>query len=240
MKHQMNTEVLVSNKELAKWRLKIELAWQKSVEGVIEVGKLVKQAKDELGVSFTLLATELPFSSSVAAYLIKIAENPVLTNPEYFSRLPNSYNTLYHLTSVNEVQLIKQIENGEITPSFTLEKAKTLKADAPLIKSESKPGLHESKNSRQVTYEVGNIHITTTSNIESFQNELKILLEKYKGNITYTHKPSSLANFHEAKLLNKAYEKLNQYESQLQSINLDDLRLQPLLAKHQQITQLTK
>ena len=69
----MNTIVISSQKELAEWRTRIESAWQKSVQSVIEVGNLVKQAKEPLGVSYTLLETELPFSSTVAAFLIKMA-----------------------------------------------------------------------------------------------------------------------------------------------------------------------
>lgn len=103
----MLPQAISSEKELAGWRNRIELAWQKSVASVIEVGKLVKQAKTELGVSYSLLETELPFSSTVAAFLIKISEHPVLSNPAYFPKLPNSYNTLYHLTSVDETQLVK-------------------------------------------------------------------------------------------------------------------------------------
>lgn len=58
----MNTMVISSNSELSEWRARIETAWSRSVESVIEVGNLVKQAKEQLGVSYTLLETELPFS----------------------------------------------------------------------------------------------------------------------------------------------------------------------------------
>ena len=67
----MDTAIVITKTELNEWRSRIEAAWQRSVESVIEVGRLVKQAKDELGVSFALLETELPFSSTVAAFLIK-------------------------------------------------------------------------------------------------------------------------------------------------------------------------
>ena len=116
---EMGTEVISSEKELNAWRQKIEAAWHKSVASVIEVGKLIKQAKETLGVSYTLLETELPFSSTVAAFLVKIAEHPVLSNPAYYPKLPNSYNTLYHLAKVDEKQLVKQIESGEMVfPPF--------------------------------------------------------------------------------------------------------------------------
>ena len=74
----MKTEIVASQKELNEWRNRISSAYQKSVASVIEVGRLVKQAKERLGVSYELLVTELPFSASNAAYFVKIAEHPVL------------------------------------------------------------------------------------------------------------------------------------------------------------------
>ena len=134
----MSTMVSTKENELTEWRTRIESAWQKSVQSVIEVGNLVKQAKEQLGVSYSLLEAELPFSSTVAAFLIKIAENPVLSNPTYHSRLPNGYNTLYYLASVDEKQLVQQLESGEITPNFTVANAKLLRDLLP-SKASSKP-----------------------------------------------------------------------------------------------------
>jgi hypothetical protein len=170
----MNTVVLSSQKELEDWKIRIESAWQKSVQSVIEVGNLVKQAKEQLGVSYTLLESELPFSSTVAVFLIKIAENPVLSNPTYHARLPNGYNTLYYLASVDEKQLVQQIENGEITPNFTLASAKSLREALP-----KKPTSTTAvpKKPKTVTYEVGSISIAAPDNVEQFQKDLTKLLK---------------------------------------------------------------
>ena len=110
----MNTVIISSEKELAEWRTRIESAWQKSVQSVIEVGNLVKQAKEQLGVSYTLLETELPFSSTVAAFLIKIAENPVLSNPTYHARLPICVNTEPSLPTVVEPIFVYVVPSDEM------------------------------------------------------------------------------------------------------------------------------
>lgn len=125
MKTVMDRQV-TTNKEVDQWRASIESAWQKSVQSVIEVGRLVKQAKEELGSSYALLETQLPFSSTVAAFLVKIAERPVLSDAQYYSKLPNGYNTLYYLASVDEETLKEQIDKGEVTPNFTIANAKAL------------------------------------------------------------------------------------------------------------------
>lgn len=187
----MSDIVTVYGSQLDDWRNRIEAAWQRSVASVIEVGKLVKQAKEELGVSYNLLETELPFSSTVAAFLIKIAEHPVLSNPAYYPKLPNSYNTLYHLASVDEQQLIQQIESGEITPDYTLHSAKTLRGVSPkTAKSKTEPA-----KQKEARYDVGVISISEPQKLNQFEAELAALLEKYGGTIAITHKQNSLAEF---------------------------------------------
>ena len=217
----MNTAVLVNESALADWRTRIEAAWQKSVSSVIEVGRLVRQAKEELGVSFNLLETELPFSSTVAAFLIKIAENPVLSNPIYYARLPNSYNTLYHLTSVDEQQLVKQIESGEISPNFTLSRAKSLRVNAP----KAGTAKQSAPPPKTPTYEVGTLSIEEPHHIEKFEADLAALLLKYNGSIALTHNENSLAEWHRKLLLQKANEQIAKSEAQLGNISLEQLRM---------------
>lgn len=219
----MNNLVSKNERELSNWRTRIETAWQKSVASVIEVGRLVKQAKEELGVSFTLLETELPFSSSVAAFLIKIAENPVLSNPVYQSRLPNSYNTLYHLAGVDSKQLVKQIENGEITPNYTLASAKSLKVVSP---KPLKKATGTKQKTTPTTYEVGIMSIPAPKNIDQFEKDLGQLLAKYEGTIALTHKEQSLAEWHRKQLHQYALKEIDRSESSLKGvITLEDLRI---------------
>jgi hypothetical protein len=218
----MNTVVLSSQKELEDWKTRIESAWQKSVQSVIEVGNLVKQAKEQLGVSYTLLETELPFSSTVAAFLIKIAENPVLSNPTYHARLPNGYNTLYYLASVDEKQLVEQIENGEITPNFTLASAKSLREALPKKPTTSST---VTKKPKTVTYEVGSISIAAPDNVDQFQKDLTKLLTKYGGTITYTHKDNSVSEWHRKIVHQQACEMIAQSEAGLQNISYEEIRM---------------
>lgn len=220
---EMGTEVISSEKELNAWRQKIEAAWHKSVASVIEVGKLIKQAKETLGVSYTLLETELPFSSTVAAFLVKIAEHPVLSNPAYYPKLPNSYNTLYHLAKVDEKQLVKQIESGEITPDYTLKSAKVLGEFAPKTSKVNKAAVK--RKTRSTMYEVGTISISTPNQLDSFERELAALLEKYKGEITLTKRENSLAEWHREHLHAQALEKIAKSESEFKNITLDQVRM---------------
>lgn len=212
--------VVISKSQLDDWRVRIETAWQKSVASVVEVGQLVKQAKETLGVSFSLLETELPFSSTVAAFLVKIAENPVLSNPIYFNRLPNSYNTLYHLAAVEEQQLVQKIEDGVITPSYSLLSAKMLRENAKPPTAAQSGGKKKSSS-----YVVGTLSIEAPKDLEQFEKELAALVEKYSGQVAYAHAENSLFSWHKGLLREQSLKKIEKSEKQLKSTTLEQMRM---------------
>ena len=217
----MATEIITQSNEYTEWKTKISDAWQRSVGSVVEVGKLIRAAKTALGVSYSLLETELPFSPTVAAYLVKIAEHPVLSNPDNFSRLPSAYNTLYHLASVDEAKLIEQLDNGEITPDYGLASAKALRDLSPNIKT----SLSASKKPKQQKYSVGTIAIAAPENIDDFQRELSALLKKYDGEINYTTKQQSLAELGMKSLHELSVQSIKEAETELTHLNMTDLRI---------------
>ena len=94
-----------SQSRVEHWSSEINSAWTKTVGSVVEVGKLIRQAKEDLGASFRALEGQLPFHSSTATYFIKIAEHPVLSNQDYWSKLPSSYSTLYALSALEGAEL---------------------------------------------------------------------------------------------------------------------------------------
>lgn len=215
----MAGQLVASKREINDWKNRIELAWQKSVASVIEVGSLIKAAKAKLGISFAMLEVELPFSSSVAAYLVKIAENPVLSNPRYFNKLPNGYNTLYYLSSVEDGLLQEKIERGEITPDFSLASAKSLREVAPKSPASGKP------RTKVQSFEVGTISVPVLKNLDAFEHDLASLLEKYGATITLTKKSTSLAEWHKSQLLKQAKEKISKCEAELGELSLEQMRM---------------
>jgi superfamily II RNA helicase len=215
----MSEQELISKNELDDWRSRIEAAWQKSVESVIEVGRLVQQAKSELGASYSVLETELPFSSTVAAFLIKIVENPILSDPQYFNRLPNSYNTLYHLSSIDNDELVKQIEDGVITPDYGLTSAKKLKSQSSSTSDET-----NNKETKSL-YEVGKIQIEKIEDLEGLKNDLNKLLKKYNGSISYSKNKESLYEHYHNQLLQQSLQKIEELEKSLNDVSLDQLRM---------------
>ena len=162
----------------------INSEWRKSVQGVLEVGRLLIQAKEkcEHGEFLRLfkghenaVSEPVPFSERTAERLIAVASNPVISDPTHVSDLPQSWGTLYELTKLDDETLIAGIKAGEITPETTRAQAAALHAD-PVEKPEKPP--HEEmadavKNA--VTRLVG--HLTTREQFDYVRRRLQSLLE---------------------------------------------------------------
>ena len=98
---------------------RIKGAWRKRVEGVIETGRALIEAKTELeGRSFRSLveSNELPFSRGTAIKLMKIAEHPILSSGSHVNHLPESWGTLYELTRLPNDVLRAKLADGSINP----------------------------------------------------------------------------------------------------------------------------
>ena len=63
-----------------------------------------------------MIERDLPFSSSTAQRLAKIAHHPVLSKAAHAQALPPSWMTLYELTKVPEPLLAAMIKDGTVNP----------------------------------------------------------------------------------------------------------------------------
>jgi hypothetical protein len=104
------------------WQGRICNVWQKCVENIIDTGRLLIAAKDELkhGSFETMVQSELPFGPDTAQRLMVIARHPILSNAAHAPLLPPSWMTLYELTKLDDKlgdgTLQKKIKDGSITP----------------------------------------------------------------------------------------------------------------------------
>jgi hypothetical protein len=108
----------------------ITRCWQAGVKNIIDTGRWLWAAKDELphgewGKIFD--NDELPFTQSTAQKLMKIANDPVLSNPEYIPYLPPAWSVLYQLTPLETHQKEQLLAEGRITPDLAFADAKQLR-----------------------------------------------------------------------------------------------------------------
>src|ERR1044071_495112 len=104
----------------ATWADRIRSAWQSSFEGIIECGRLLIAAKEELehGEFESMVEKELPFKPSTARRLMIIAKDERLLDRAHGHVLPPSWRTLYELTKLPDDVLEKKLTDGTIHPEM--------------------------------------------------------------------------------------------------------------------------
>jgi hypothetical protein len=81
-----------------KFGQRFDAEWKKSLQGIIGAGRVLKQARLELGYGqYGSFLRRIELNDDVARMLMRIADNPVIAKPENFRVLPPSYTTLHRL-----------------------------------------------------------------------------------------------------------------------------------------------
>jgi len=99
---------------IAQYAERIRAAWRQSVEGVLEAGRLLRQAQEELSADFykRLVDAELPFTRRTAERLIAICKDERITT--HVSDMPTHWGTLYELTRLDDDTFAARMEDGTI------------------------------------------------------------------------------------------------------------------------------
>jgi hypothetical protein len=112
---------MIKRHQAEEWADQITVQLGRTVESIIEVGRLLIASKKglphgEFGRMFT--DNLVPFGQRTADRLMAIAANPVLSNSTHGSNLPPSWRTLYELTKVDQPKLKAALKDGLITPDL--------------------------------------------------------------------------------------------------------------------------
>ena len=85
------------------WLERISATWRKSVEAIVETGRLLVEAKAAVSHGeWGDLIEQLPFSHRTANYLMQIAAHPVLSNSQTSASLPATWTALAELARIPE------------------------------------------------------------------------------------------------------------------------------------------
>jgi hypothetical protein len=117
------------------WAARIKAAWQKSVDGIFETGRLLIAAKAKLphGQFEAMVRNELPFGERTAQCLMAIAKDARLRRAHHGSLLPPSWRTLDELTRLSDEQFDAAVANGTINPEMTRGDVVTRPRHAPEV-----------------------------------------------------------------------------------------------------------
>jgi hypothetical protein len=222
MSNQELQTTVDTKEKIAKWRTDISTAWSKSIESIVKVATLLKEADEDIAneEDFEKLKDSLPFSAPVASNLRKIADHEALTNPENFGKLPGYINTLYYLAFVPSEHLVKLIEQKKVDAYTKLAQAKAYAFEYGLKPDESK-----TQTRFENMVEVGVIAIPKDAEIGKFIADLDKLLETYNAATRYTHKEGSLAEKYLDDVKKEAQQKIDETQGELGQYTLDDVRL---------------
>jgi hypothetical protein len=96
----------------------INARWQSCVTSIIDVGRLLLRAKDELGYGtfHNMVEHRMPFGKRTAQMLMCIAEHPIIANQANHGSLPPSWRTLYELTTLPTETLQTMLADGRLNP----------------------------------------------------------------------------------------------------------------------------
>lgn len=115
----MHTVIEFTELRIGQFAGRIRRAWQMGVESVVETGRLLIEAKRDLPGGFeAMIASDLPFKRDTAYRLMKVADNPVLSDVAHRATLPPSWRTLYELTKLPDDVLRAKLADGTINPSI--------------------------------------------------------------------------------------------------------------------------
>jgi hypothetical protein len=121
----MTNVVQLETARVTRWAEKIHTAHAKSVDAILEVGRLLLQAKADCthGEWGELTGRDggkrlLPFSDRTVRAYMTIAKNPVFSNGHHGAHLPASWRTLAELAAIPAPVLADLIAEGEIHPEM--------------------------------------------------------------------------------------------------------------------------
>jgi hypothetical protein len=109
------------------WAARINVAWRRTAESIIETGQLLLQCKAEMpGHFMKIVRNHLDFGLDTAERLMAIARHPVLADSAVLRTLPRSYVTLATLAKLPEERVRALIEDRTITPEMRGREAEAL------------------------------------------------------------------------------------------------------------------
>jgi hypothetical protein len=139
---------------------RINAAWQRGVEAIIETGLRIIDAREALehGEYIAMVENDLHCSRTTAFKLVAVASNKTLSNVSHVKHLPSSWGTLYELASAENkgLDLGAGIKSGAIHPKMERKDVKALlpppaQRDDDLEEGDDMPTREEAEESYQAT-----------------------------------------------------------------------------------------
>ena len=95
---------------------RISESWRESVKKILETSQILVESENQLNeIEFMDMVSQLPMSQSTISKLLMIGKNNYL--PQQTKYLPPHWTTIYEISTLDNNQIDKGIEEGFINPS---------------------------------------------------------------------------------------------------------------------------
>jgi hypothetical protein len=125
----MSAATAVSNILSSDWLDRINAAYSKSLEAIIETGRLLLEFKKSAGHGCFMQCFDegrMLFPIDTAEKVMRIASSRVLSNSANLRNLPQAISSLYLLSQMPEEQLQQAISDGAVHPDMRARDIKML------------------------------------------------------------------------------------------------------------------
>jgi N6-adenosine-specific RNA methylase IME4 len=116
----MNAPAPFDPTDVGGWVARIVARWHDSVAAIIDTGRMLNDAKAALphGEFQRMCRERLPFDVRTAQRLMRIGEDPRLSNAANMPHLPPAWGTLYELTRLDDESFAARLSDGTIRPDM--------------------------------------------------------------------------------------------------------------------------
>jgi len=178
----MNQEHVFNEQQLSTIKshvAEIKVFWNKSRDGIVELGKRLKTAKYDKTVDnhmFSQICTDCGFSTKNADKLITIAESPRITSGQYDNILPISYGTLYEIATLKDKKFEDAVKDKVIHPDCFRKDIERLKKDPPATTEKE-----HKENFKLMNVFIDNEDLDSSDEYLKFRNAVEKSLKKVDG-----------------------------------------------------------
>jgi hypothetical protein len=131
--HRIGKDTTVES-ELSRQSLTAQFqTWnEKSVEGTIQKGRIIKQGQERLDKEEwkAWVVEDLHLTLWSAGLYVHISEHTILSDPKYWKYLPVGYRSLYELSQIDDDKLLEKITKREVHHDLGRSESVKLKLDS--------------------------------------------------------------------------------------------------------------
>ena len=187
--------IYTPNKKIKEYAQQIDAHWRSALTSILDVGKVLNVALEDVGRKewVRMVDNVLPFTRRTAEKLVKISNDPRLSNVKYAEYLPPHWTSLHELTFLSDDKFEDGIDKGIISAdadrkdivefvksgSDAAERTATKKPKQSTAKTNFQSNVADDPSSMRLATITSSDYLADWQ-FEAFEKALKTLCKKHK------------------------------------------------------------